>query len=80
MKYIKNPKRFLRLTRQVFLAKKKNGPKYKFGVRVPRNIKEALALDKENKNNLWAQAIKKEMDKIMEFEVFTIPKDGKAPN
>ena len=80
LKYIKNPKRFLRLTKQIFLTKKKNGPKYKFGVRVPRNIKEALALDKENKNTLWAQAIKKEMDKIMEFEVFTIPKDGKPPS
>ena len=58
----------------------KNGPKYKFGVRVPRNIKEALVLGKENKNTLWIQAIKKEMNKIMEFEVFSIPKDGKPPN
>ena len=78
-KYLKNPKKFLRMTRQVMLAKQNKGPKYKFGTRVPRNIKEALALDKEAGNDLWKQAIKKEMDKIIEFEVFIIPKDGKIP-
>ena len=61
------------------MPKKKNGPKYKLGVRVARNIKEALALDKEAGNDLWQQAIKKEMDKIVEFEVFVVPKDGKIP-
>ena len=35
-RYLKNKKKFLRLCRQVFLARKKTGPIYKFGVQVPR--------------------------------------------
>ena len=30
---------------------------HKYGVRVPRNIKEALAIDAENRNTLWADAV-----------------------
>jgi hypothetical protein len=52
-RYLKNPKRFIRMTRQVHLANMKRGPKYKFGVQVPRDIREALALDKVNKNTIW---------------------------
>ena len=33
----------------------------KFGRTVPNNVKEALILDRENGNNLWAEAIQKEM-------------------
>jgi hypothetical protein len=62
-RYLKNPKKFIRLTRQVHLANMKYGPKYKFGVQVPRNIKEALALDKKDSNTMWYDAIKKELTK-----------------
>ena len=79
-RYLKNPKKFIRYCRQVYLAKQKHGPIYKFGVRVPRNIKEALLLDKQNKNELWKEAIKKEMSKIIEFDVFKTAPDGKAPD
>ena len=78
-RYIKNKKKFLRLCRQVFLTHKKYGPTYKFGVRVPRNTKEALLLDKQNQNNLWKEAIAKEMSKIVEFQVFQPAVDGKPP-
>ena len=33
----------------------------KFGVEVPNNVKEALALDKKNGNTYWQDAISKEM-------------------
>ena len=35
--------------------------KMKFGIEVPTTVEEALELDRNNGNNLWADAIKKEM-------------------
>ena len=37
----------------------------KYGVRVPKSIKEALKIDKENGNTLWWDAIQQEMKNIM---------------
>ena len=36
----------------------------KYGIRVPANLKEAFALDKENGNNLWQKAYEKEMRNV----------------
>ena len=58
---------------------KTHGPTYKFGVRVPRNTNEALLLDQQNQNNLWKEAIAKEMSKIVEFQVFQPAVNGKPP-
>jgi len=44
-----------------------------------QKIREALALDKENKNESWKEAIKKEMTKIISFQVFNTMPDGKPP-
>ena len=78
-RYVKNPKKFLRYCRQIHLTKKRNGPVYKFGFKVHQDIREALTLDKENKNELWREAIKKELTKITEFQVFKTTPDGKPP-
>ena len=78
-RYIKSPKRFLRYTTQMAKMKRKLGPKFKFGVRVPRNLKEAFILDQENKDTLWKDAILKELRKIMSFNVFRVSPDGKPP-
>ena len=37
---------------------------FMFGIQVPRNVTEAIALDRENGNTLWQDAIKKEMDAV----------------
>jgi len=37
---------------------------HKFGIQLPKTIDEALQLDKENGNDIWEQAIKKEMKNI----------------
>ena len=37
---------------------------HKFGIQIPKSVKEALQLDKENNNDLWRAAIQKEMPKI----------------
>ena len=61
----------------MFLARKKTGPVYKFGVQVPRTTKEALLLDKQSNTSLWKAAIAKEMT---EFQVFKTPSNGKPPS
>ncbi len=37
---------------------------HKFGIDVPCSVAEAYALDKKNRNTLWADAIAKEMKKM----------------
>ncbi len=37
---------------------------HKFGIEVPKTVKEALAMDRKNGNNLWADAIAKEMKEV----------------
>jgi hypothetical protein len=34
------------------------GIKYKFGIQVPKGIKNAIDIDKKNPNQLWQEAIK----------------------
>ncbi len=47
---------------------------HKFGVDVPKTVKEALALDRKNGNTLWADAIAKEMKEVR--IAFNILPDG----
>ncbi len=42
----------------------------KFGIKIPNSVREALILDSENKNSLWADAIKKEMAALGKAGVF----------
>ena len=42
-----------------------NGKKYKFGIRVPFGIKQAMMLDKENGSTLWLDAIKRNYNASM---------------
>jgi hypothetical protein len=53
-------------------AKLQRGPcgiRFKFGVQVRRNWKEAMELDAKNLT-LWQDAIKKEMDQIAAYGTF----------
>ena len=34
---------------------------HKYGIQVPYNVKEAKAIDQENRNNLWGEAMVMEM-------------------
>jgi hypothetical protein len=49
---------------------------HKFGIEIPRTIKEALKLDRRNGNTLWADAIAKEMAEVR--KAFDILPDGKT--
>ena len=37
---------------------------HKFGIEIPKSVEEALEIDRRNKNNLWRDAIEKEMVNI----------------
>jgi hypothetical protein len=39
-----------------------------FGVEIPRNVRHALEIDKMNGNNLWREAMDKELKVINEFK------------
>jgi hypothetical protein len=57
------------------------GIKYKFGIQVPKGIKNALNLDKKNGNNLWEEAIKTELKQLTDYETFIVLDSGEAvPN
>ena len=42
----------------------------KYGVRIPRNEKEAICLDCENGNTYWQDAIAEETGQLFEYKVF----------
>ena len=47
---------------------------HKFGIKVPKTVEEALALDKENWNDLWWKAIQKEMSALkVAFKILDKP-------
>ena len=51
---------------------------HKFGIELPKTVEEALALDKKNNNNLWAEAIAKEMKNVkVAFDI--LPNGEQAP-
>ena len=54
----------------------KEKPRYKYVVKIPRNVKEALEFDKENGNKKWAEAMKLEIQLLNDLECFKFqPKD-----
>jgi Reverse transcriptase (RNA-dependent DNA polymerase) len=65
----KNTARLNRMVNQS-KSKRSSGPKFQFGIQVPRNVKEAIALDQKNGNNKWQDAMKEEIDSLMKFDTF----------
>jgi hypothetical protein len=49
---------------------------HKFGIEIPKTVKEALALDRKNSNTHWADAIAKEMKEVR--IAFNILPDGRS--
>ena len=50
-------------------AKTSGPPKEMFGIKIPRTVEEALRFDKENGNSLWADAIAKETNSLLKYNV-----------
>jgi hypothetical protein len=56
-------------------------PVYKYGIEVPKNTKHALELDEKSGNNLWAEAIDKEVNSLIDMSVFEFhPSDYRPTN
>ena len=51
----------------------------KYGIRIPRNVEEALAFDKENDNNLWATAIADEINSLKKLCCFAFHSPSYKP-
>ena len=75
--YINDTKEYTRLIR-VLRTSKSMGSKYKFGVEIPRSVKHALEIDRRNGNNLWREAMQKELNQLDEFQVFRMRKQGES--
>jgi hypothetical protein len=52
------------------------GYKYKFGVQVPKGIKNEIDLDKNNGNQLCQVAIKAELKRFPDYRIFRILDSG----
>jgi hypothetical protein len=53
------------------------GIKYKFGIQVPRGIKNETDLDKKSGNQLWEEAINTEIDQRTDYHIFIVLDSGK---
>jgi hypothetical protein len=69
-KFVSRIKKFLRMINQAKLQRGPRGIRFRFGVQVPCNWKEAMELDAKNNSTLWQDAIKKEMDQIAAYGTF----------
>jgi hypothetical protein len=52
------------------------GIKYKFGIQVPKGIKNTIELDKKNGNQLWQEAIKTELKQFTDYQIFIVLDSG----
>jgi hypothetical protein len=54
------------------------GIKYKFGIQVPKGIKNAIDLDKKNGNQFWQEAIKTELKQLTDYQTFIVLDSGEV--
>ena len=50
--------------------------KYKFGIQVPKGIKNSIDLDKKNGSNLWEEAIRTELKQLTDSQTFIVHDPG----
>jgi hypothetical protein len=63
-------KRMIREIRQAKLRQTRRATKYMFGVQIPKDYREALALDERNGNTKWQDATKLELAQLDEYNTF----------
>jgi Reverse transcriptase (RNA-dependent DNA polymerase) len=82
-------KRFKRLAREIDetrliinkakLIFKHKPQKFKYGFQVPTTHQDAMMLDKKERNNLWQEAESKEIQALMQYNVFKDLGKGRIP-
>jgi hypothetical protein len=55
-----------------------NSPRFKFGIQLPRSVKEAYELDKKNGNTKWADAITLQVAQQLDYKTFKVMPKGTA--
>ncbi len=68
--YARRAKKLMRMVNANKRAQRYNSVTYKFGVRLPRNVKEAYTLDAQNGNTYWKDAMELEISQLMEYKTF----------
>ena len=66
----KKDKVLSRAIKQSKIRQVRRSQTYMFGYLIPRNYMEAMQFDSENKNSKWYDAIKLEMESMIEYKVF----------
>ena len=69
-RWARNVKKVQRKVQLAQHAQKKSGPRYKFGVQVPRNHKDALCLQEAAGHTKWTDAEAVELANLDEYETF----------
>jgi hypothetical protein len=78
-KLAKSQKRLLRMAKQAKLQLFRTKPIYMYRFLVPQNNKQAMQLDKENRNTLWRDAEILELRQINEYNTFIDKSVGYVP-
>jgi hypothetical protein len=66
-------------TRQYILQEYKKiqqACRYKFGIQVPKGIKNAIDLDKKSGNQLWQESFKTELKQLTDYQTFIVLDSG----
>ena len=66
----KKDKVLARAIKQSMIRQVRRSQTYMFGYLIPRKYMEAMQFDSENKNSKWYDAIKLEMESMLEYKVF----------
>ena len=69
-RYTRRVKKLLRMVKANKRAQRYNAIVYKFGVQLPRNIKEAKMLDEQNGNTYWQDAMDAEIAQLHQYKTF----------
>ena len=58
------------LIHQTVTSPSKHTPIFQFGIEVPKNVKQAYALDLKNNNSKWGDAIEEEISSLQKYNTF----------
>jgi hypothetical protein len=67
------------MVKQAQLSQARHGPTCKFGILVPKNRKDALAIDHANGNKRWQVSMDTEVEQIDEYDTFRDLGKGRPP-
>jgi len=60
------------------VSTKPTSTRYKFGIQVPKGIKNAIDLHKKNGNNLWEEAIRTDLKELTDYQTFIVLDSGES--